>query len=256
MTKLLSISVFALALVFSASTMAGCEKKDDKKKNDTTAKKDDAKKEGETKPDDKKKDTANADGDKADPNKDGAKKPDDPTTKTATAEVTTPPATGDAGDLIKKAADEVCACKDADCAKKVGTRMQKWAMAKMATLKTPAEQKAFFAQLQGKYKADMDRGKKCADKLKGTSTTTTKAPPTGGPVGPAVAMFKKFTDEMCACKDVACSGTVQKKMMAWGKAQKVKPNANDMKALMGIQKRFASCFMRLRKGAMKPTPKK
>ena len=94
MTKLIGISVCVLGLTLA---LTACSKSGDKS-GDVT-------KPSETKPDETTPDVK-PDADKK------------------------PVAVSDSGKVIKTAADEVCACKDEACAKKVGDRMQAWAKAK------------------------------------------------------------------------------------------------------------------------------
>lgn len=251
MTKLFGISALILGLTFAAGTTSGCDKKDDKaaKKDD---KKDEAKKD-EAKKDEAKKDEAKKDEPKKDEaQKDEAKADDktkaDDASKTAAAEVkpgaTTAAAGGDLGPDIKKAVDEVCACKDRACAEAVSMRMKTLVTGKMATMKQE-ERMAFAMKLQKEHATDMKRAEECAKRF--ASATDGKTTPTGSGLGAAgMKQVSQFADKVCACKDNACAQGVMQQMMAWGMKNKgLKPTPEEMQKMMPIQKRMGECYKKL-----------
>ncbi len=144
-----------------------------------------------------------------------------------------------AADVITKVkgfVDQMCACKDKECADKVNTESKQ-------QLKDvpPSVVKTITDEVDRHYK----RFKECRDKAGEHRDTA------------ATGNMDKFADDMCACADNACASGVQKRMMTWikdyFKGGKKKGSKAQVERWKKSQKRFMECYVaKMKTGVTKP----
>jgi hypothetical protein len=142
----------------------------------------------------------------------------------------------DTGDELAKATalkDQMCACTDAECAKKVEVSAEDWGKAMEGKYKDPKAVPPEVMKTMGEMMT-------CAAKIAGPG-----AAGGAGAVGdPAdLAKANDFKGQMCGCKDAACAKKVTADLEVWGKTLEAKfkdPN-NVPKELMTTMMEVAAC---------------
>jgi hypothetical protein len=126
--------------------------------------------------------------------------------------------------------DELCACKDAACAKRVD--------AKIVALVSSGEDATMTAGTKFAAAPTLDEMGKCRLRLTGHAEMS-------GVADDAIEELIALKDQMCACKDKACAERVTEEMMKMGEKHKdTKATESQMRAASGITEELTKCMSR------------
>jgi hypothetical protein len=132
--------------------------------------------------------------------------------------------------------DQMCACTNAECAKKVDAEEDPWEKALKQGKKPTDSQLGEWTKAKAAYK-------ECRDKAGNAAPAAPPPPPTSS----ALDTTNRVADGMCACTDAACAQQVlQANAEAMGKLRGYQPaSTEEGNALMLASKRMADCAAKI-----------
>ena len=89
--------------------------------------------------------------------------------------------------------------------------------------------------------------------------STRPAPEERGVIAEVMAKLEQFTDDMCACKDRACTDALTQELTRWsaemGRAHPdLKPSETEMEEVMRVSERLSKCMMAAMGHGSPPSP--